>query len=150
VVLVACAVICFLVLVGEQTVVDLRWIVSLPAWAGFAALSGNPINAHPGFAAPRFADRTGTSRCDPTQPTFILGMAALKTRLGLVMGTPRECEHTINADGDSVQFTSTGVASYIQSAQTLTFTDGLHRWTLIGGLLTLRIPAYPADDYTDR
>ena len=71
------------------------------------------------------------------QPTFELGMAALKQQLGDTMGAPLECEHPASADGDTVQQTTTGLATYRRATNTVTFTDGWHHWALTArGLAT--------------
>jgi hypothetical protein len=138
------------VLTSQQLHVDVHGVVSLPASLGVTTLLGvQPRHGHPGFAAPLVKDASQPG-CDPERPTFVLGMAELKQRIGLEMGAPVECEHTINTDDDSVQRTTTGVASFIQNTHMLTFADGLHYWALSGGVLTRRIQQYPADDYSER
>jgi hypothetical protein len=65
-----------------------------------------------------------------TTPAFVNGLAALKQQIGDVMGTPLECEHVANVQGDTVQQTSTGLAAYDSLTNTDTFTDGWHHWAL--------------------
>lgn len=71
--------------------------------------------------------------CGPGQrPSFDPGLAALKLRLGDSMGVALECEHLNNANGDTLQQTTTGLA-YVRWATGLpTFTDGWHHWALSG------------------
>ena len=71
--------------------------------------------------------------CNPGQaPAFVHGFADLKSSIGDVMGTPVECEHPASADGDTVQKTTTGLAAYRKSTNTVTFTDGWRHWALNG------------------
>jgi hypothetical protein len=72
----------------------------------------------------------------PADCRFELGMADLKQRLGPIQGDPLECEHPIDADGDTQQLTTTGLVSYSQRTETVTFTDGSHYWALTEGTLT--------------
>ena len=46
------------------------------------------------------------------------------------MGNPFECEHPNNANGDTLQKTTTGLAFYRKSTNTPTFTDGYRHWGL--------------------
>jgi hypothetical protein len=62
--------------------------------------------------------------------SFALGIAALKQRLGATMGDPIECEHPASGNGDTVQKTTTGLAAYRKSSNTVSFTDGWRHWAL--------------------
>ena len=141
---------CILIWAGEQIVLDLEMMTVVPVSLGFPLFSGQPIRGRPGFAAPFVAEVPVPGACDPQRPTFANGIAELKSRLGLVMGEPRECEHAVNSDGDSVQLTTTGIAAYMQNPQQVTFADGSRIWALAGGMLTARTPQFPGDDYSDR
>jgi hypothetical protein len=57
-------------------------------------------------------------------------MAALRAQVGDAMGNPVECEHGGSVVGDTVQQTSTGLATYSSMTNTETFTDGWHHWEL--------------------
>ena len=73
--------------------------------------------------------------CGPGQaPRFVLGFATLKEQLGPLMGEPVECEHPNNANGDTLQTTTTGLAYYRKATNTPTFTDGFRHWasTVVG------------------
>lgn len=71
--------------------------------------------------------------CAPGQrPTFHPGLAALKLRLGDVMGVVLECEHLNNANGDTLQQTTTGLAYFRWATGLPTFTDGWRHWALSG------------------
>lgn len=63
-------------------------------------------------------------------PTFVLGFAALKERLGDRMGEPIECEHVNPENRDALQLTSTGLAYYRRAINTAIFTDGIRHWAL--------------------
>jgi hypothetical protein len=78
---------------------------------------------------------TGTAVAAPhcaadTEPHFQLGFAALEARLGDIMGEPIECEQGNPDNGDTVQRTTTGLAYYRRSTNTLAFTDGERHWAL--------------------
>lgn len=62
-------------------------------------------------------------------------MADLKNRLGPLMGEPLECERAVDAEGDTRQMTTTGVADYTERTGTVTFTDGPRHWAVSGGSL---------------
>jgi hypothetical protein len=68
--------------------------------------------------------------CDPQQPSFVYGFAALKLRIGPVMGEPLECERPVHANGDTHQRTSTGLAYYRKGSNIPTFTTGWDHWAL--------------------
>jgi hypothetical protein len=72
--------------------------------------------------------------CSPGQtPAFANGLAQLKLELGEVMGTALECEHPSSVVGDTVQQTSTGLAAYSKTTNTVTFTDGWRHWAIRDG-----------------
>lgn len=64
-------------------------------------------------------------------PAFGGGFAALKAKLGAVMGDPIECEHSDGPDGDVLQRTTTGLGIWRRASNTPTFTDGSQRWALV-------------------
>ena len=76
----------------------------------------------------------GAPHCRPGQARqFVFGFAALKAQLGPIMGEPIECEHSNDANGDTLQRTTTGLAFWRKSTNTLTFTDGYRHWELMPG-----------------
>lgn len=68
-------------------------------------------------------------------PEYRQSLATLKARLGDIMGDPGECEHLNNANGDTLQQTSRGLAYYRWATGLPTFTDGWRHWALAGGQL---------------
>ena len=83
-------------------------------------------------AAPAWAAQSGPNFCAPgVQPSFQLGFATLKEKLGDRMGGPTECEHPDAASGDSLAHTSTGLAFYRQRTNTASFTNGTDHWALL-------------------
>lgn len=71
--------------------------------------------------------------CGPAQqPSFHPQLAALKQRLGDTMGVVLECEHLNNANGDTLQQTTTGLAYFRWATGLPTFTDGWRHWALAG------------------
>jgi hypothetical protein len=69
--------------------------------------------------------------CRPgTEPTFVLGFAALHAELGDVMGAPMECEHGNPLNGDTLQRTSKGLAFYRAATNVATFTNGSEHWAI--------------------
>ena len=62
-------------------------------------------------------------------PNFSAGFAALKARVGDVMGTADTCEFPDpNGTGDVQQRTTTGLAYWRKSTNTPTFTNGSNHW----------------------
>jgi hypothetical protein len=122
-------------------------MASLPSALGFTMWAGHPQRAHPGAAAPAFAQTAQAPACSPDYPTFVLGMADLKHRIGPLMGEPVECERAVNAEGDTKQRTTTGVAEYAGRTHTVSFTDGLRHWAISGGSLVdwMDQAGYPGD-----
>jgi hypothetical protein len=121
--------------ITESTYVDLTGIANVPSALGFTMWAGHPPRPHPGAAAPAFAETAEAPTCSPDYPNFVLGMADLKNRVGPPMGDPVECERAVDAEGDTKQLTTTGVAEYAERTRTVTFTDGLRHWALSGGSL---------------
>ena len=134
-VLVALASVASLTALRDMAPPSLGWLETLPNTVGLTMFVGHPIRRTQGFAAPLFPAASAKQPCNA--PTFRLGMADLKTRVGDAMGNPVECEHPIDAEGDTVQLTTTGRANYQQRTQTLAFTDGTHEWTLDGDALSV-------------
>jgi len=60
----------------------------------------------------------------------------LQAAVGEPMGQPTSCETLVDADGDTFQATSTGMAWYLPGAAASIFTDGYHRWALSPSGLT--------------
>jgi hypothetical protein len=63
-------------------------------------------------------------------PEFNYGFAALRLDLGDAMGDPVECEHAIDAIGDTQQQTTTGTASYDHVANIPSYNFGTDNWAL--------------------
>jgi hypothetical protein len=70
------------------------------------------------------------SLCDPKQPRFRGSLAALKARLGAAMGEPVGCERQVDAEGNTEQLTSTGLAYYRRRLNVAAFTTGWEHWAL--------------------
>jgi hypothetical protein len=69
--------------------------------------------------------------CRPDEsPSFQDGFAALKEKLGAIMGEPVECAHPFGAHGDVVQKTTTGSAFWRKDTNTPAFMDGRRNWGL--------------------
>jgi hypothetical protein len=74
--------------------------------------------------------------CNPAQPRFIGGIAALKASLGSNMGDPVECERATSPQGDTQQKTSVGLAYYRKNLNLACFTTGWDHWCMgQGGLV---------------
>ncbi len=74
----------------------------------------------------------------PPPPRFTLGFSFLKALLGPTMGDPLENERGNPDSCDTQQLTTTGLAYWRCSTNTMTFTalpDGLRHWAWIGGAL---------------
>src|SRR5215204_1616495 len=96
------------------------------------------------LTTPPEAFAQGAPFCRPGQtPQFVLGFASLKAQLGSVMGEPVECEHPNNANGDTLQKTSTGLAYWRKSTNTPTFTDGYRHWAITSSGLVSWVGASP-------
>jgi peptidoglycan/xylan/chitin deacetylase (PgdA/CDA1 family) len=61
---------------------------------------------------------------------FGLHMTDLRANIGDAMGQPVECEHPLDAAGNTIQATSTGTAWYTSANRGAIFTDGYQRWEL--------------------
>jgi hypothetical protein len=73
------------------------------------------------------------TRAVATQPAacrFGGGIAELKQALGEVMGDPTECEHATDAEGNTQQKTTRGLAYYRKAANISAFTNGYEHWAL--------------------
>lgn len=119
--------------------------VPLPATPGPAAASGSRTSA---VAAPRApaplvasvpTDAGSEAALAALAPVrFVLGFAALDRVLAPITGVPVENEHG-NADNcDTQQLTTTGLAYWRCSTNTMTFAafpDGLHHWGWLDGRL---------------
>jgi hypothetical protein len=75
--------------------------------------------------------KLGASACDASRPRFVGGLATLKAALGASMGEPIECERSINAEGDTHQKTTTGLAYYRRRLNVACFTTGWDHWGLL-------------------
>jgi len=96
--------------------------------------------------------------CLPADPHYGAGIADLAERLGETIGAPLDCEHTVDAVGDTEQSTTTGLAMYTVATHQVSFTNGMERWTLDDGTrllytaspdaVPLVVPASPAQPFT--
>ncbi len=71
--------------------------------------------------------------CAAGQPRFMGGFALLRAAVGAQMGDATDCEHVVNADGDTQQTTTTGLAYYLSASNTPCFTTGYDHWALVHG-----------------
>jgi peptidoglycan/xylan/chitin deacetylase (PgdA/CDA1 family) len=78
---------------------------------------------------PALAGKSEIARADCVVE-FALHMIDLQADIGDAMGQPLDCEHPIDAAGDTIQATSTGTAFYTTANSAAIFTDGYHRWQL--------------------
>ena len=131
--------------VSESTYFDLTGVANVPSALGFTMWARHAPHTHPGAAAPAFAGSAEAPVCSSDDPNFVLGMADLKNRVGSPMGNPLECERAVDAEGDTKQLTTAGIAEYAQRTGTVTFTDGPRHWALSGGSL---VDWIDADGYT--
>jgi hypothetical protein len=119
--------------VGQQIGMDLSSVTSLASMLGVTE-TGRFTHGSVGASVGAAADsQTGPSApyCNPGQaPGFALGLSGLKQRLGDTMGAPVECEHPATANGDTIQQTTTGLAAYTSSTNTVSFTDGWRHWAI--------------------
>lgn len=69
-------------------------------------------------------------RCLPSQPRFTGGMGVLRAALGSTMGDPLECERSIDAQGNTQQQTTTGLAYRRKQFNETIFTTGWEHWAL--------------------
>jgi len=137
------------VVVGIAALLYWYWAPALPVGPGSSpelADDGPPTSLPEAKAAEANgagdeASVTATGTAEPLlapfcapgrRPTFVLGFAQLKARLGETMGEPVECEHINPDNGDILQHTNAGIAIYRQDARALEFTDGWRHWMLIG------------------
>ena len=76
--------------------------------------------------------------CVASRPRFMGGFALLRASVGTPMGDAVDCEHVVNAAGDTQQTTTTGLAYYLNASNTACFTDGYQHWALAsnGSLVT--------------
>jgi hypothetical protein len=109
-----------------------RFSVDLAAEKAFSAQHGDLGPAGAGGAPP---PRPPASPA-PGGVDFVLGFADFRARVGDVMGDPTENEHGNQANCDTQQLTTTGLAFWRCSTNTMTFAalpDGLHHWAVVGG-----------------
>jgi hypothetical protein len=140
----------------DSASVDLNGVTVVPVALGFTTWGDQPVRAHSGADAPPFAPTPSPvedvptaapvaspgadpGACSANAPSFVLGLAELKNRVGEAMGDPIECERAVDADGDTEQLTTTGLAAYAEQTHTVSFTDGWRRWGLSAGSLGLSV-----------
>jgi hypothetical protein len=68
--------------------------------------------------------------CDAKSPRFLGTLANLQSKLGARMGQPADCEKPIDAEGNTQQLTTTGLAYYRRSLNLAAFTNGWEHWAL--------------------
>lgn len=68
--------------------------------------------------------------CLPAQPRFMGHVAMLRAAIGSNMGDPLECERTIDAQGNTEQQTTTGLAYRRKQLNATCFTNGWEHWAL--------------------
>lgn len=88
---------------------------------------------HAGFVANARPDagQPAGPNCQSGQALALSPAAlALATQVGGALGTPLECEHAVNASGDTLQQTTTGLVAYDRLRNTVSFTDGWRHWAL--------------------
>jgi hypothetical protein len=86
------------------------------------------------------AGTTGVARatallalCDASKPRFLGSIANLKSRLDARMGDPTDCERPVDAEGNTQQPTTTGLAYYRRALNLAVFTTGWDHWALVDG-----------------
>jgi hypothetical protein len=90
----------------------------------------------PVVVASQPSSQTAAPFCHPgDQPQFHLGFATLSSQLGPRMGAPTSCEFSDpSGSGDTLQTTTTGLATYRVATGVATFTNGSEHWALQGGV----------------
>jgi hypothetical protein len=120
--------------VGQQIGMDLSSVTSQASMLGVTEtgrFSHGSVGYTVGAAAAESSAGPSAPYCNPGQmPNFALGLSGLKQRLGDTMGAPVECEHPATANGDTIQQTTTGLAAYTSSTNTVSFTDGWRHWAI--------------------
>ena len=105
-----------------------------------SAPTPTPQTALPAIAVPKPtpspSPRPAPGACTAARPTFVGGMAALRSSLGANMGDPIECERSVDDQGDTQQNTTTGLAYYRRQLNMASFTTGWDHWgSRDGGLI---------------
>jgi hypothetical protein len=93
---------------------------------GRAVATGVPVRSQP----PGAVATVGVTFCNPAQPRFMGSIALLRAALGSTMGDPMDCEQTIDAQGNTQQRTSTGLAYRRKQSNETVFTTGWDHWAL--------------------
>ena len=151
----------FLVLVAVSAGCSGRAATPAPVPAGYeregtdesaAAVPTPAVTESPALAGEDMPESIGEATCATNaMPSFSFGFAALKQQLGARMGDPLTCESTSVATGDSLQQTTRGLARYVKSTNTPTFTSGVEHWALTRDGVVYwmgRSPEPPADAVT--
>jgi len=114
---------------GRQIGMDLSSVNSLVSILGITE-TGRLTHGAVGYNANAPAAEA-LPYCNPGQmPAFALGLSGLKQRLGDTMGAPLECAHPASGNGDTLQQTTSGLAAYTSSTNTVSFTDGWRHWAI--------------------
>ena len=97
----------------------------------FLAPASTPTPMTQSFATTVQRASSPLSACTASRPVFVGNLAMLKSALGSQMGTPVECERVVDADGNTQQRTTAGLA-YVRKASNLAcFTTGWDHWALV-------------------
>jgi len=94
-----------------------------------------PATVTPRPRTPVASPTTAPGACNASRPSFVGGLAALRTRLGPSMGEPLECERAVDDQGDTQQNTTTGLAYYRRQVNVASFTTGWDHWGVRDGRL---------------
>lgn len=71
-----------------------------------------------------------TDVCTSSSPRFVHGTATLKAAVGASLGEPLECERVVDAQGNTEQKTTTGLAYYRAQDNIAAFTNGFDHWAM--------------------
>jgi hypothetical protein len=100
-----------------------------------SAESSPPLQPPVGSALQPAVEAAATGRptlaCDPARPRFVGRVAMLRAALGASMGDPATCESDLDAEGNTQQKTSTGLAYYRKALNVTCFTNGWDHWALL-------------------
>jgi len=134
-----------LLLAQTSGVLDLGQFRDLVRWLPFGQTSEVAVQPTPRPTTEVRLSPTATARplptptpvtaaegqsCTATAPRFVHGVGTLKAALGTAMGQPLECERVVDAEGDSEQRTTTGLAYYSSASNIAGFTNGWDHWAL--------------------
>ncbi len=114
---------------GHKLGADLSAITTIATILGINERTG--LTKPVGYSQTIANQQVTAPYCNSGQiPAFSAGLTNLKQQVGNAMGTPVECEHVATPDGDTIQGTTTGLASYTRANNTVAFTDGWRHWAI--------------------